>query len=58
MLHELMPRAVVREAGAEAFRLGLEPEDNPHWPPGSDAHLEWNAGFKDEKYRPAKAKAA
>ena len=49
-----MPREDVRAAGAEAFRAGKADQDNPHWPPGSDAHLEWNAGFKDEKYRDAK----
>lgn len=54
MIHELMPREHVRAAGAEAFRTGKAVQDNPHWPPGSDAHLEWNAGFKDEKYRDAK----
>lgn len=50
MIHELMPRDQVRAAGAEAFRSGLTVEDNPHWPPGTDAHLEWKAGFKNEKY--------
>ena len=53
IIHELTPRTVVREQGAEAFRAGRVPEDNPHWP-GSDAHLEWNAGFKNEKYQPAR----
>ncbi|GLC92339.1 hypothetical protein Tamer19_17470 [Cupriavidus sp. TA19] len=55
MIHELMPRAYVREQGAEAFRRGQKVEDNPHWPPGTDAHLEWHAGFKDEQYRPKTA---
>jgi len=54
MIHELMPRVQLRERGAEAFRRGLTVADNPHWPPGSDAHLEWNAGFKNEQYRDAK----
>ncbi|MDW3683921.1 hypothetical protein RA280_19665 [Cupriavidus sp. CV2] len=54
MIHELMPREHVRAAGAEAFRRGKTPEDNPHWPPGTDAHIEWNSGFKGEKYRDAK----
>lgn len=54
MIHELMPRAAVREQGAEAFRKGHKVEDNPHWPPGTDAHLEWKAGFKDEKYKPTR----
>lgn len=54
MIHELMPRAEVRAAGAEAFRCGKTPDDNPHWPPGTDAHVEWQSGFKDEKYRDAK----
>ena len=52
MIHELMPRTAVREQGAEAYRRGLNAEDNPHWP-GTDAHLEWNAGFKDEQYKTA-----
>jgi len=54
VIHELMPRAEVRAAGAEAFRRGKTPDDNPHWPPGTDAHVEWQSGFKDEKYRDAK----
>lgn len=54
MIHELMPRAHVRMAGAEAFRRGQKPDDNPHWPPGTDAHIEWNSGFKGEQYRDAK----
>lgn len=54
MIHELMPRVEVRAAGAEAFRRGKTPDDNPHWPPGTDAHVEWQSGFKDEKYRDAK----
>lgn len=58
MIHELMTREQVREQGAVAFRRGLAAEDNPHWPPGTDAHLEWNAGFKDEEYRPNQAKRA
>ena len=58
MIHELMPRAVLREQGAEAFRSGRTAEDNPHWSPGTDAHLEWQAGFKDEQYRPQQAKRA
>lgn len=58
MIHELMPRAVLREQGAEAFRCGRTADDNPHWPPGTDAHLEWQAGFKDEQYRPQQAKRA
>lgn len=53
MIHELMPRTVVREQGAEAFRQGRPPEDNPHWP-GTDAHLEWNAGYMGEKYKPTR----
>jgi len=47
-----MPRAELRKQGAEAFRKGKAEDDNPHWPAGTDAHLEWNAGFKDEQYRP------
>lgn len=58
MIHELMPRADVREQGAEAFRRGQKVEDNPHWPPGTDAHLEWKAGFKNEQYRPKTAATA
>lgn len=54
MIHELMPREQVRAAGADACRRGQEAQDNPHWPPGSDAHLEWHSGFKDEQYRDAK----
>ena len=57
MIHELMLRADVRGQGAEAFRRGRTVEDNPHWP-GTDAHLEWNAGFKDEQYRPQAADKA
>nr|DAH73680.1 MAG TPA: hypothetical protein [Caudoviricetes sp.] len=49
-----MPRAEIRAAGAEAFRRGQKPDDNPHWPPGTDAHVEWNSGFKGEQYRDAK----
>ncbi|WP_316150465.1 hypothetical protein [Cupriavidus sp. BIC8F] len=52
MIHELTPRVQVRSAGAEAFRRGKEADDNPHMP-GTDAHLEWLAGFKGEQYRPA-----
>ncbi|AGW94623.1 hypothetical protein N234_31735 [Ralstonia pickettii DTP0602] len=52
MIHELMPRAALREQGAEAFRRGGHADDNPHWPPGSDAHLEWKFGFKNEQYGP------
>jgi len=52
VIHELMPRAELRKQGAEAFRKGKAEDDNPHWPAGTDAHLEWNAGFKDEQYRP------
>lgn len=52
MIHELMPRAALREQGAQAFRRGESEADNPHWPPGTDAHLEWNFGFKDAQYRP------
>lgn len=54
MIHELMPRKQVREASAEAYRRGAKVEDNPHWPPGTDAHVEWKAGFKGEQYRDAK----
>lgn len=54
MIHELTPRTELRNQGVEAFRNGKSAEDNPHWPPGTDAHLEWNAGFKDEKYKPTK----
>lgn len=50
MIHELMTREQVREQGAAAFRRGLNANDNPHWPPGTDAHLEWHAGFKGEQY--------
>ncbi|CAG9177664.1 DUF4148 domain-containing protein [Cupriavidus pampae] len=50
MIHELTSREDVRAQGADAFRAGLTPDDNPHWPPGTDAHLEWHAGFKNEKY--------
>ncbi|WP_227459669.1 hypothetical protein [Cupriavidus pauculus] len=57
MIHELMPRATVREQGAEAFRKGKEEGDNPHFPQ-TDAHLEWNAGYKDEKYKPAGLRVA
>lgn len=52
MIHELMPRTQLREQGAAAFRRGLTEQDNPHWPPGTDAHLGWHAGFKGEQYRP------
>jgi len=55
MIHELMPRQAVREAGAEAFRRGASEDDNPHWPPGTDAYLEWLSGFKTEQYKAAKA---
>lgn len=58
MIHELMPRAVLREQGAEAFRCGRSADDNPHWPPGTDAHIEWLAGFKDEQYRDFNPRAA
>lgn len=50
MIHELTPRAHVRSAGAEAFRRGKEADENPHMP-GTDAHLEWHAGYKAEQYR-------
>lgn len=53
VIHELMPRTAVREQGAEAFRHGHPAEDNPHWP-GTDAHLEWNAGYMGEKYKPTR----
>jgi hypothetical protein len=53
MIHELMPRAVLREQGAEASAAGGRRTTTPHWPPGTDANLEWNAGFKGEQYKPA-----
>jgi hypothetical protein len=51
VIHELMPRTQVREEGADAFRRKLPEDANPHWPPGTDAHLEWHAGYKAEQYR-------
>ncbi|WP_152548514.1 hypothetical protein [Cupriavidus sp. SK-4] len=52
MIHELTPRAHVRSAGAEAFCRGKQADENPHMP-GTDAHLEWLAGYKGEQYNPA-----
>jgi len=52
VIHELTPRAQVRAAGAEAFRRGRPDDENPHVP-GTDAHLEWLAGYKTEQYRQA-----
>lgn len=54
MIHELTPRADVRAAGADAFRRGRHADDNPHIP-GTDAHLEWLAGYKGEQYGHANA---
>lgn len=51
VIHELTPRTQLRDQGAEAFRKGKTEEDNPHFPM-TDAHLEWNAGFKGEQYKP------
>ena len=50
MIHEVRTREEVREEGAEAFRRKLPEDANPHWP-GTDAHLEWHAGYKAEQYR-------
>ncbi|WP_244785451.1 hypothetical protein [Cupriavidus pauculus] len=55
-MYEIMSRAAVREQGAEAFRRGNAAVDNPYMP-GTDAHLEWNAGYKDEKYKPTRQQA-
>lgn len=58
MIHEIVTRATVREQGAEAFRCGRSADDNPHWPPGADAHIEWLTGFKEEQYRGFNPRAA
>lgn len=49
MIYEVTTRAAVREAGAEAFKRGATVSTNPHCP-GTDAHLEWNAGYHAQKY--------
>lgn len=55
-MYEVMSRAAVREQGAEAYRQGRKVEENPYTP-GTDAHLEWNAGFKGEQYKPTRQQA-
>ncbi|WP_171020327.1 hypothetical protein [Cupriavidus sp. 2SB] len=55
-MYEIMSRTAVRDQGAEAFKRGGKVEHNPYLP-GTDAHLEWNAGFKNEQYKPTKPQA-